>query len=385
MSIQKTLMPDSKAVREIGGKKINFREGVFWIQKQRQKHSLHYVTPYQASFAPQIPEFFIRRYSSPGDMVLDPFCGRGTAVLEANQSDRTGIGIDVSPLAIEIAKAKLRNVEIEEVKRRLKEIDFSKEKKEGFKRFEDIYHPKTYSQIVNLKEQLKVDKIDNLIRAVVLGRLHGHSPGFFSVFTFNVISPSPKSIKKQSKKHGSKPEFRDVVPRILKKAKTVLKDKVKEQKKSKIYRKDSRNLPLDRNSIDFIITSPPFLDTVNYIDDNWIRLWFLDVDIDKLRKEIVQTSDLKKYKKFVMKSMKEMNRVLKPGKNCVIEVGDVTHKSKKLNLDEVVVKLAEKSGFSVEEILINYMSSPKISKAFGKDSKDVGTQTNRCVILRKPL
>src|SRR3989344_3582679 len=111
----------------VGGNKVKVDRGQFWIQKQRQGHSLHYVVPYQACFAPQIPKYFIENYSQKGDVVLDPFCGRGTTVFEANQLDRIGIGADVSPLALQIAKSKLKRVTLKQVIDRLKEIDFSKE------------------------------------------------------------------------------------------------------------------------------------------------------------------------------------------------------------------------------------------------------------------
>ncbi|MBW3014897.1 site-specific DNA-methyltransferase, partial [Candidatus Woesearchaeota archaeon] len=245
-------------IREIAGHKVPYEWNQFWIQKQRQGHSLHYIVPYQACFAPQIPKFFIKRFSKPGDVVLDPFCGRGTTVFEANQMNRIGIGVDISPLALAIAESKMNNVTLEQVKDRLKEIDFSKEELEGYEDFKEIYHKKTYSQIMNLQKQLTDSPVDKLIRAIILGRLHGHSQAFFSVWTFNVISLSKKAIIAQSKKRGTKPESRDVVPRILKKAATVLRDPVKEKRGSKLYRLDIAKGLKIKEEVDMIVTSPPF-------------------------------------------------------------------------------------------------------------------------------
>ena len=368
----------------IANKQILVERGQFWIQKQRQGHSMHYIVPYQACFAPQIPKFFIEKYSKEGDTILDPFCGRCTTVFEANQLGRIGLGVDVSPLGLEIAKAKKKNVKLIEVINRLKEIDFSKERNEDYEEFKGIYHPKTYSQLLNIKEQLKNTQVDNLIRAIILGRLHGHSDAFFSVWTFNVISLSKDRIKSQAQKRGIKPEFRDIVPRIIKKAKEVMSDSIIEQPKSRLWRADSRNMPfIESNSIDLIITSPPFLNVVNYIDDNWLRFWFLGFDKDKLRKKIVQTDDLNEYTNFIKDSMEEMNRVLKQDKYCIIEVGDIRHQSKKLYMDHIIVPLAEQTGFEVEKVMINYMTAPKISKAFKPRTKNAGTKTNRCVIMKK--
>ena len=77
------------------------------------------------------------------------------------------------------------------------------------------------------------------------------------------------------------------------------------------------------------------------------------------------------------------SRVLKKNKYCIIEVGDVSHKSKKLNLDELIVELSSETNFKIEEVLINHITSPKISKAFSKGAKQKGTKTNRCVIMQK--
>jgi len=367
----------------IAGQKILVNKGQFWIQTQRQGHSLHYIVPYQACFAPQIPEFFIKNFSNEGDVVLDPFCGRGTTIFEANQQNRIGIGVDVSPLALEIAKSKLKRVTYEQVKERLYQIDFSKENLDGYEEFKDIYHPKTYSQILNLKEQLTESPVDTLIRSVVFGRLHGHSNGFFSVWTFNVISFSKERIKRQSEKRGLKPEFRDIVPRILKKAKTVLENPVIEQPKSQLFKSDSRTLPIESDSVDLVVTSPPFLNVINYIDDNWLRFWFLGFNKEELRTTLIQTGDIQEYKNFIKDSLKEMNRVLKKDKYCIVEVGDVKHKSEKMYLDHIIVELAKDIGFKIEKIMINYMESPRIPKAFRRKEPGQGTNTNRCVIMRK--
>jgi hypothetical protein len=125
------------------------------------------------------------------------------------------------------------------------------------------------------------------------------------------------------------------------------------------------------------------LDVINYIDDNWLRFWFLGYDREKLRRTLVQTGNLEEYKKFIKSSLQEMSRVLRKGKYCVVEVGDVMHKSKKLYLDRIIVELVENMDLKVEKIMINYMDAPKISRAFRRKEPDQGTKTNRCVILKK--
>jgi DNA modification methylase len=136
-----------------------------------------------------------------------------------------------------------------------------------------------------------------------------------------------------------------------------------------------------KKPVDLIITSPPFLNVINYIDDNWLRFWFLGYDRNKLRNILVQTGNIEEYRYFIKKSMQEMNKVLKKGKYCIIEVGDV--RKGKINLDEFIVDLADETGFEVERVLISYISAPKISKAFSRKKPGEGTKTNRCVIMKK--
>jgi len=80
----------------IADQNILVDRGKFWIQKQRQGHSLHYVVPYQACFAPQIPEFFIKNFSKEEDIVLDPFTGSSTTGVAAIRHGRRFIGIDTN-------------------------------------------------------------------------------------------------------------------------------------------------------------------------------------------------------------------------------------------------------------------------------------------------
>ena len=78
----------------------------FWTSKQRAAHSLHEVS-YRACFKPQLPRFFIDRFTAPGDLVYDPFMGRGTTIVEAALAGRTPAGCDINPLSAVLAQPRL--------------------------------------------------------------------------------------------------------------------------------------------------------------------------------------------------------------------------------------------------------------------------------------
>jgi hypothetical protein len=93
----------------------------FWTSKQRAAHSLHEIS-YRACFKPQLPRFFITRLTDPGDVVFDPFMGRGTSLLEAALLGRQTLGNDVNPLSRLLLEARLDPPSLGEVEARLRSL-----------------------------------------------------------------------------------------------------------------------------------------------------------------------------------------------------------------------------------------------------------------------
>ena len=81
----------------------------FWTSGQRQAHSIHEVS-YRACFKAQLPEFFIARLTQPGDVVFDPFMGRGTTPVQAALMGRQAFGNDINPLSVLLTRPRLRPI-----------------------------------------------------------------------------------------------------------------------------------------------------------------------------------------------------------------------------------------------------------------------------------
>src|SRR5688572_6739969 len=75
----------------------------FWTAKQRAANNLHEIS-YRACFKPQLPRFFIERTTAPGEIVYDPFMGRGTTLVEAALLGRVPAGCDVNPLSVTLTR-----------------------------------------------------------------------------------------------------------------------------------------------------------------------------------------------------------------------------------------------------------------------------------------
>ncbi|GAB4280597.1 MAG: DNA methylase [Candidatus Rifleibacteriota bacterium] len=369
----------------------------FWTAKQRQLHSLHYANSYRASFKPELPNYFIQRLTNPGDVVGDPFGGRGTTLLQSSILKRRGISNDVNPLSERLAYPKVNPVTVQEIEERLAEIDLSKpvdlSKEEDMSMF---YHKDTYKELINLRNYLREnrDNVDRFIEMTALSRLHGHSNGFFSAYSFPQISIPKINQIKINRTRGADPDYREVKSRILKKAKTSLKSGNIEElrrwgKYQKITTGDSRELrEWESESVNLVVTSPPFLNQVDYIQDTWIESWFCDIPRELLEGKIVQTPDLEKWAQFISDTLSELHRVVVKGGYVAMEVGEVKYQGMLLNLDEIVVNLTAAKNynlgqFKVVEVLVQSQQFTKLANCFKVANNKLGTNTNRIVLMEK--
>ena len=334
---QLSLMSSNSKKTKIEKIKIDGRDYLkyvneFWTSKQRQASSLQEIS-YRACFKPQLPRFFIELLSKEGDIVYDPFSGRGTTVVEAGLMARHIILNDISPLSKILSFPRFFLPTLTEVEKRLSEISFNYTEKADID-LSMFYHPKTESEIVSLKKYFQGkrehDNIDHWIKMVATNRLTGHSKGYFSVYTLPPNQAvSQESQIKINKKRNQKPEYKDVCRIILRKTKSLLRNINKEQiknlekagQKGLFLNEDARNTKSIRsNSVQLTVTSPPFLDVVNYEKDNWLRCWFNNIDTEEVSKKITVTKSLEDWCKIMKETLKELYRITKKGGWVAFEV-----------------------------------------------------------------
>ncbi len=366
----------------------------FWTSKQRAAHSLHEVS-YRACFKPQLPRFFIDRFTTPGDVVYDPFMGRGTTVLEAALAGRTPAGCDINPLSAMLAQPRLSPPTPEEVERRLVEIDLSLALSYP-RELEVFYHPETLREICALREYLlardrsgSLDGIDRWIRMVAVNRLTGHSPGFFSVYT---LPPNQAtSIDAQARINARRkqvPPRRNVRNLIVGKTRSLLADcdaatraaLLRSANRAMLLTRPARSTPqLKANSVSLVVTSPPFLDVVDYAGDNWLRGWFCGIDTSAV--EISMHRKVAEWQAAMTSVFRELARVLRPGGHVAFEVGEV--RNGKVKLEEAVLPCGVASGLEPLLVVINAQQFTKTANCWGVRNNSKGTNTNRIVVFRK--
>ncbi|MBI2640926.1 MAG: site-specific DNA-methyltransferase [Candidatus Sungbacteria bacterium] len=374
---------------------------------KRWGHSFHPMCSYLAMFPPGIPRYFIEQFTEPGDIVLDPFSGRGTAPLEACVSGRVGIGIDLSPLAYILTAAKVDPPSLNSALKRIDEL------RAGYKRpnVDDVPDDikilfdgrLTLPQIVYLRNELSHGKrVDRFLLASLAGILHGgyndamNDSSYLSISMPNTFSMAPNYIRRYVRKNHLHKLPLDVFEKLTTKVQRLFKNGMPSTR-GYAYRANARNFASLKNpafkdsGVKLIITSPPYLKVVNYGTYNWIRLWLLGESIERTNKELLldDKHGINNYENFLGDVLNQCERVLRPDGICALVIGDVEEQNKNAerksyNLSEGIwnrLKQKTKLKFltTIEDLL---PEENKVTRIWGK-TQGKATKTDRILLLYK--
>ena len=373
------------------------REEELWTARQRQMSNLHEIS-YRACFKAELPEWFISRYSAVGDVVYDPFGGRGTTAVQASLQGRRFISNDLNPLSRILAEPRISPPPLRAVAERLEQLDLSGAEGALAPLEHDLtvfYNERTLQEICKLRNYLqqrraagREDTLDAWIRMVATNRLTGHSKGFFSVYT---LPPNQAtSVERQrlinERYHNDLSEYRDVKALILRKSRQLLKDLPQGfiGTGGLFLNCDAgHTTAIADDSVNLIITSPPFLNVVQYDTDNWLRLWFNCLDAEDIATGLTQTRHLAAWEAAMRRVFGEFARIMAPGAHGAFEVGEVD--KGRIRLDEVVFTLLLESGLLPLELLINKQQFTKTAHIWGIDNNEQGTNSNRIMLFKKGI
>ena len=252
-----------------------------------ERHRFHAICPYFAMFPERFVEDHLHR--TPADtFVFDPFCGRGTTVFEALRHGRSAAGSDISPVAVCVSRAKASPPTRNAALKRVDELsnlplpEYTQDDVTEF--FKLCYHSSTFKQILMLRRELDWENsiVDCFLSALMLGSLHGEShksSRYLSNRMPRTISTKPGYSIAWWQKHNLLPPQRDAF--------ALLREMIDYRfatpppfKSGEVKKSDVRNLsvafPHLVGKVGLVITSPPYLDTTNFAEDQWLRLWFLN-------------------------------------------------------------------------------------------------------------
>jgi D12 class N6 adenine-specific DNA methyltransferase len=245
--------------------------------------TLHQLAPYIGKLKTSIASTILSAFSKPGDVVFDPFCGSGVVPLEALLLGRGAIANDLNPYAAALTRAKLFPIEskdeaiatasryVEKAKRQAKRTGYQIDAPLWVKQF---FHPKTLSEAKILADLLQQDNQWFLL-ANLLGILHHQRPGFLS-FPASHLVPYLRATKFPSARFPHLYKYRDVARRLSRKLdRTYRRHRPFCEDLPRVFTQRDVRRSGFRIKADIAVTSPPYMNALDYGRDNRLRLWFL--------------------------------------------------------------------------------------------------------------
>lgn len=321
--------------------------------------TLHQLSPYIGKIKSIFARKLITNYTKPGDVILDPFAGSGTVTLESLIAGRHVIANDINLYAITLIKAKMfppnsldeaiNNAKyyISLSKKQSKEIGLE-EVPEWIKKF---YHQDTLKEIISLTQLLRKNN-EYFLLACLLGILHHQRPGFLSYPASHLV-PYLRTKKFPPEEYPEMYSYRDVESRLIKKIQRVYRrTPVFDNTLKRIcYQKDAEELVLPEESIDAVISSPPYMNALDYARDNRLRLWFLG-EKDYKKYDTKSPQNIEDFRILMKNVMKNLVITLKMNSYCVFVLGDLNRSKKSINTASTVMDIADSMGSFVCEDFI---------------------------------
>jgi site-specific DNA-methyltransferase (adenine-specific) len=346
-------------------------------------------------FPPQIAHVFITWLTQPGEVVYDPFSGRGTAPLEAVLTGRIGYGSDANPLAYSLTQAKVAVPGYADVYKRLGELEhkyrnWSGEAEATPDHIAMLYAPGTLRQLIFLRNCLdRGSATDAFLVAVVLGMMHGNhskkgATRGFSISMPNTFAMSPGYVAKYIEQHGlEKPEvdvfqmLRDRVQRLKLPSETMV--------RGKAWLQDATADPpswLRNTKPKLIFTSPPYLQVIKYGKYNWVRLWFLGESSREVDDKLMASASLDRYVDFMTKVCINLRTVLADDGYLCFVIGDVRRETGQLNLaEEVWERVAQPLGWYRHGIIADHLPAGQKVSRIWKNNEGRATKVDRLLLL----
>ncbi len=336
------------------------------------RYFTHDIHRYSGKFIPQIAAQVIKLISRENDIILDPYCGSGTTLLEAYLAKRRSVGVDLNPLACLISKVKTRpiNMDAEAFLRKIgndlsifitddlflkiNRSELAKDIK-GDWRWEDHWYKKWFNDDRRLElifihqyiSKVKNEELRNICLVAFSDILRSSS---------NAHSSYP-NVMFHDKKQVTSP----CVPKFLKRLEEIVHSVMTLNEVGgtlfppEIYMHDNRKLSLETESIGAIVTHPPYIGSIPYAEYGVLSLKWLGYEpkeIDaRLTGGLRQKKDVvDRFQLHFKEAIREFHRVLKTERHLFMLLGNPTVKGERVDLSRMAVDFATEVGFEVKSI-----------------------------------
>ncbi len=396
-------------------------------------HSFHPMASYLASFPAALAHAFIARYSRPGDVVFDPFSGRGTVPLQACAEGRIGVGNDLNPIAHLLTAAKVEPATRAEALTRITALrlgwasDAASWDQLGGEIVSDgsgprawapaagsgegpragaervapevavSFHPRTLGQLLFVRSSLRLDDpVDQFVAAAITGILHGKSASYLSEVMPNTFSMAPRYVRHYVERTGFTPAQKDVFDGAVAKVERLHRQPLPSRTGVALFG-DARDAGLRARAalrarsmpdrVRLVVGSPPYLRVVKYGYYNWLRAWFCGWHASAIDAALDDAHHREPYLAFMTDVLAGLRTVLTDDAVIVLVIGDVEYDrgrrlSNGVGLAEAVWETcAEPLGYAVGGIVLDDVAAGrKMTKLWG-DEAGRATKTDRILVL----
>lgn len=335
--------------------------------------SLHQLAPYVGKLKSGMVTAMIDEYTRPGDTILDPFAGSGVVPLQALLQNRKALANDLSEYAFALTLGKLSAPHsVRQALAQAEDVIRSVEREAPNRSTDDVpewvasfFHPDTLRETLSAFDACAVFDFP-FIRACLLGILHHVRPGFLS-YPASHLTPYLRERMYPRDAYPAMYAYRDVASRLRAKVIRAYRRPPHSHWSNSDYRVDKTNsmhLPYDNESVDAVISSPPYFGALDYARDNRLRLWFLGVaSWRELDKKLTASEAV--YLPQMRSCLSEMSRVLRPGSHCILVLGDVSRNGRMRETAEIIASEAESvtnGGFEVLRIVVDEIPDERRSR-----------------------
>ena len=349
-----------------------------------------------AMFPPAVPHVFIQWLTKPGDVVYDPFCGRGTTCLEACLSGRVGYGSDANPLAWLLTSAKVDPptresiaARIADLRLRMEPVSTALEPAE----IRMIFDPNTLAQLVWLKGELRLThKVDRFLLASLAGILHGNAnrdgtTRGLSLPMPNTFAMSPGYVGRYVAEHKLIAPQLDVLSRLRARVESILEVPAL-FRRGAAWIQDARSGTsrlLREAPAKLVFTSPPYLELMKYGKYNWIRLWLLGQSPKSVDSGLFRSASLEGYLEFMSLVLRQCRAAIRDDGYVCLVIGDVRRGDRELDLTAAVADASvPASGLKVVGTVFDRLPpGRKVSRIWG-ETRGRATKIERILVLRGP-
>ena len=358
---------------------------------------------YLGAFPAALARSFITMLSDPGDLVLDPFAGRGTSLLEARAANRIPLASDLNPIAVALTRAKNSDVDLSRVQARIDELAvgydpllYMPEAQVETDEIRLIFHDRTLAQLCYLRRRLVPanSEVDTFLVGAVLGVMHGAerqdgTSSYASISMPNTFSMSPDYVRRFVETKRLQRVERNVFDLLRHKAARLFESDDRLGPGGVVVRADAKKISsvpdfaAYRGRVKLALTSPPYLDIVNYAKQNWIRCWFLEEEADEIHDDLDDNLTLQTWLDFMGAVLDELSTMLAADGTIVFVIGDVARSSRSVVpiAREFLRRIQHEQRFAFVGAISDHLEiGTKTTRIWG-DTKGQATSVDRIIIL----